>query len=161
MHVLLALFREPVNENASVYGRFIAGSLLLFAVLAAVLPAGPRREHEPKKAALVTPQPLVNHISLGAALSLHRTGRSIFVDARPPAAWERSRIASALTPDAASALLADEARRRQVGAIVVYCNAGCSSSNTVAASFAKSFDRPIYIYKGGWDEWQSLGLPTE
>lgn len=150
-----------MNDNAPVYGRFFTGSFLFFAVIYAVLPEQQPREQATKKAVTSPSRPSVTRISLGTALSLHRTGRSLFVDARSVEISKYGRIASAITPDAASALLANEPQRRHIGAIVVYCNAGCSSSEAVAASLARSSDRPVYVYQGGWQEWQSLGLPTE
>ena len=90
---------------------------------------------------------------------------AVFVDAREETAYGQGHITGAVSLPA-SAPGAGLGRFRQdvplSAFVVVYCNGfGCHDSMTVGAILLKAGYRSVFVYEGGFPEWQTAGYPVE
>lgn len=110
----------------------------------------------------------VTEIDLTTFFGLREAGRAVVYDVRPGLFYRMGHIPGAVAfsgkafgerfPQEQPALDAAVAAGK---VIVLYCtNLDCPDGGVVAAWLA---DRgyPVSVYKGGWEEWKSAGLPTE
>ncbi|HEY6007077.1 MAG TPA: rhodanese-like domain-containing protein [Geobacteraceae bacterium] len=87
-----------------------------------------------------------------------------FVDARDSEAFSRGRIAGARSLPVAK-LGPGLGRFRQTvplsSLIVVYCTGfSCQDSRTVAEKLQRTGYATVYVYEGGFPEWQAAGYPV-
>ena len=48
------------------------------------------------------------------------------------------------------------------GELLIYCdNSLCSRAEVVAGKMGRFLSARLYVYRGGWEEWSSAGLPVE
>ena len=94
-------------------------------------------------------------------------GANIFVDARNDAAFRNGHIPGAFQVD--HYRLADYIEpvleaAQSADKVIVYCNGGQCEDSIFTCKDLIDFDVPfenIYLYEGGWSEWESNGKPVE
>ena len=88
-----------------------------------------------------------------------------FVDAREETAYGRGHIAGAVSLPASDLATGLGRFRKEVpvsSLIVVYCNGfGCHDSMTVGTKLLEAGYRSVFVYEGGFPEWQAAGYPVE
>lgn len=89
---------------------------------------------------------------------------AVFIDARDGGAYRQAHIDGALSLPVGELdrRLADVSRSIPLAmSVVVYCNGfGCHDSNTVAERLAGAGYTSVFVYEGGFPEWQNAGYPT-
>jgi len=101
-------------------------------------------------------QPTVQRIGLAESLVLGKGTDTLFVDARSQAEFERGHIPGAVLADSA---LDERIRTGGYSNIVVYCSGpGCVSAPAVAGRILEKHPISVFIYSGGFDEWQATGM---
>jgi rhodanese-related sulfurtransferase len=110
-----------------------------------------------------TPQP----ISLDDFKGYVEKKEGLILDARPEIFHRLGHVPGALSfPredfDGAFARLRTRLEKDKSQALLVYCSGGeCEDSQMVADGLAKLGYRRVYVFKGGWDEWDGAHLPEE
>lgn len=89
---------------------------------------------------------------------------AVFVDARDIATYRQGHITGSISLPVAAlqegggTVLSGTAFSRP---LVVYCNGfACHDSKTVAVSLIKAGYGTVYVFEGGFPEWQSAGYPV-
>lgn len=124
----------------------LATEMLFLSILAA-LPALAYRQEAPASA----PDPFA--ITLAKAVSQ----KVLWVDARQPENRARGTISDAIALNTQNwdAELGSLFQRYQPEqAIVVYCDAGCHSAETVASRIRGLGLEPVYVLEGGYQAWE-------
>lgn len=138
-------------------------------------PSGPAAT-APAKEKLKSRKPLLppsqqgktSPISLDKVFEHQQAGTALIYDARASVLFKQGHIAGAInTP---KSVIEDVIRVREPELkaakasgkpIIVYCSGPlCTDSRTVARHLA-SHGYSSFIFSGGWEAWQSAGLPTE
>ena len=97
--------------------------------------------------------------------TLKESEMAVLVDARTAGDFEEGHIPGAISlpisefkekyDTAAGFLVKDKS-------IIIYCiGVNCIDSSLLAKELSKKGHREIYVYKGGIEEWESLGNPVE
>jgi rhodanese-related sulfurtransferase len=104
-------------------------------------------------------------ISLDEAAAKHQSKNIIFIDARDPADFEAGKIVGAINFPFE---MLDEYWPRVSGNlpiesdIVIYCSGGECESSLFLGRYLKSQGyNKIYVFYGGWSEWEKAKLPSE
>lgn len=102
-------------------------------------------------------------MSVEQAKELCDSGRSLFIDARAPDAYEAGHISGAVNiteqtlEDHVFALM-DKVRESRV---IIYCSsAECPQSMELAELLIENDIKPVYVFSGGLDQWQKMGYPV-
>jgi rhodanese-related sulfurtransferase len=124
----------------------LAKEMLFLSILAAL----PTLAYRPEAPAS-SPDPFA--ITLSKATSQ----KVLWVDARPPEKRARGTISNAVALntqnwDAELGSLFERYQPEQ--AIVVYCDAGCHSAETVAGRIRELGLEPVYVLEGGYQAWE-------
>ncbi|MBI2619577.1 MAG: rhodanese-like domain-containing protein [Ignavibacteriales bacterium] len=103
-------------------------------------------------------------INLAAAKEFFESGDAIFIDSRHAFDYRMGHIKDAINVPLAEVEEQDEllSGLPPEKTLVVYCDgADCNSSLELATHLlAKGFSN-VKVFFGGWNEWQSTGLPSE
>jgi rhodanese-related sulfurtransferase len=87
------------------------------------------------------------------------------VDARESLAYGRGHVAGAVSLPAGEVESGLGRFRHEVpltALVVVYCNGfGCHDSMTVGARLLKAGYRSVFVFEGGFPEWEAAGYPVE
>ncbi len=104
----------------------------------------------------------VKSISTEQALSLFNAG-VLFVDSREIEEYEEGHIPGALSSeDFMDLTFTIEEKQEKTAPIVAYCSGGeCAKSEDLAYGLQESGFTLIYIYMGGWSEWEEKGFEIE
>ena len=110
----------------------------------------------------------VRSISLSQAFDLQQSGNVIFYDARPSVLYKEGHIAGAISMPKSICEEVIRVREPELKAakaankpIIVYCSGVlCADARTVARHLSSS-GYSASILEGGWDQWNTAGLPTE
>jgi len=103
-------------------------------------------------------------ITLAAAKDLFESNNSIFIDARHEFDYQAGHIRGAVNIplkmfDAQFTLLNKISKDK---VLIVYCDgAECNSSIELAVKLTDSGFTNVKVFFGGWQEWNSAGLPIE
>ena len=103
-------------------------------------------------------------ITLAAAKELFASNNSIFIDARHEFDYQAGHIRGAVNIplkmfDAQFTLLNKISKDK---VLIVYCDgAECNSSIELAVKLTESGFTNVKVFFGGWQEWNSAGLPIE
>lgn len=105
----------------------------------------------------------LTQISLEQARQLYDSGKAIFLDARTEAEFAEGHIKGALSmPYEQRDEHADLLPGLEGKAIVTYCGGKECKASIHLAEHLREFDfSPIFIFFGGWPEWQKAGYPVE
>jgi len=99
--------------------------------------------------------------------SFMKKGKVLIIDARPGLFYKLGHIPGAVSLPATSKELSDEARKILSGVplkrtIVVYCaDKNCENAETVAKQIIQAGYENIFIFSGGWLEWEETGRGIE
>ena len=121
--------------------------------------ATPAATPQPPGQASAEPQ----SVSLEQAYALFTSGKTVFVDARTEKEYGEGHIQGSLNIphehwEDYSALFGKLENRP----VVTYCSgAECKASVHLADNFTQMGFSPIYVFFGGWPEWQKAGYPME
>jgi rhodanese-related sulfurtransferase len=94
-------------------------------------------------------------------------GDALILDARPEIFHRLGHVPGALSLpredfDAAYAKLRSRLETDKGQSLLVYCSdAACEDSQMVADGLSKLGYRRVFVFKGGWDEWEAAHLPEE
>lgn len=105
-------------------------------------------------------------LDLAAALTLFKTARTVFVDARPANAWKQGHIMGAISLPLA-VIQAEKEWLDHPGLadavnVVVYCDRkNCATGPLAAALLRRKLRSQVSVYGGGWEQWKALDLPYE
>ena len=104
----------------------------------------------------------IKSISTEQALSLFQAG-VLFVDAREIEEYEEGHIFGAISSeDFMDLTFTIEEKQGKTVPIVTYCGGGeCAKSEELAYGLLESGFNQVYIYLGGWTEWEEKGLKIE
>ncbi len=88
---------------------------------------------------------------------------TVFIDAREAEYYEEGHITGAWNIGSPLELAFKlDSLQGKTGSIVTYCGEDdCGSSEELAYTLKEMGFTKLYIYKGGWLEWQAAGLPSE
>lgn len=104
-------------------------------------------------------------ITLDQAFAMYTSGEALFIDAREPAEYEEGHITgSRLLPfEHMDDYLGDVLNDYQDGTpVVCYCSGKeCKASLRLGDQLFGLGIRPLYVFFGGWQEWQDAGYPIE
>jgi len=96
---------------------------------------------------------------------LRETGTIIILDARIPEKYGTAHIPGAVNLPIASFDVSYEATAHLMTegkSLVLYCiGEHCIDSSLLARELYKKGHREIFVYKGGIEEWQAMGLPVQ
>lgn len=110
--------------------------------------------------------PVVQYLDL-AAFRQFVDEKGVVLDARPKIFYRSGHIPSAVSfPREDFETTYDKHRllleKNKAQPIAVYCsNSGCEDSQLVADALLKLAYRNVYVFKGGWSEWDGAHLPEE
>lgn len=107
-------------------------------------------------------EPVLQSISLQQAKKLFEE-QVLFVDARGVEYWSEGHIAGAMVNANFMELTfnINEAQGKS-NPIVIYCSDDdCGSSEDLAYDLQYAGFTHLYVFKGGWLEWNEAGYPTE
>ena len=139
---------------------------------AAVVPVASAKKEAPATAEKKRLRPSergdVRSISLSNAFELQQSGDVIFYDARPSVLYKAGHIAGAISMPKSICEEVIKVREPELKAakaankpIIVYCSGVlCADARTVARHLSNS-GYSASILEGGWDQWNTAGLPTE
>ena len=106
----------------------------------------------------------VKWIDYNEVVSLLDSKGAILIDAREPAFYEDGHIPGAISwpfNEFMEYLEKYKDRLSDDKPLVVYCEGGnCDQSNSLAEDLKVTGYREIYIYQGGFSEWQAMGMPV-
>lgn len=161
------------KTRAAFVARKLVPLILLVTVFAVGLYVGTNYpfawfDRTPKKS-LATPEPPMTEPGSITLTDLNAAPKSevLIVDARPRLFFQRGHIPGAINiakqylardlPNAEAVLNQSRGRR-----VIVYCTADdCDDSLFVARELLRSGMSRVYVFKGGWQEWQTAGLQEE
>ena len=106
--------------------------------------------------------PVLVGITMERAKILYEGG-TVFIDAREAEYYHEGHIAGAWNISSTLELVFKlDSLQGKSGAVVTYCGeVDCGSSDDLAYTLQEMGFTKLYIYKGGWLEWQAAGLPSE
>lgn len=110
----------------------------------------------------ISSEPVLVAVNLDQAKQLYDEG-VIFVDARPDEYFVQGHVAGAWKSGIFMELAFNlEEKQGKQAPIVIYCSDdGCGDSEEVAYDLQSQGFTRIYVFKGGWQEWNQAGYPTE
>jgi rhodanese-related sulfurtransferase len=103
-------------------------------------------------------------IKLNQALKLYNSGRALFVDARDKWDFAEGHIKDAVNIpeysfDKSNPVLKTIPKDKT---IITYCGGDdCEMSEKLAEYFSELGYKNVFIFFGGWNEWQAANYPTE
>ena len=106
--------------------------------------------------------PTIREIDLEMAKDLFTSGK-LFVDARAIEYFKQGHIPGSVANDDIDALASDiESRIGQNVAFIIYCSDDdCGSSDELASDLYNEGFTKLFVFKGGWLEWNESGYPVE
>lgn len=144
---------------------FLREAIPLFLILAfifahrtfeagAAIERGIRLERAPPGAA-------VQELDLAEFLSMRQRGDTLIIDARSAQAFQNGHIPKAINFTDVVELLATISRTKASN-VVLYCaDANCPSAQQVAIEVRKNNPFAVFVYRGGFAEWQAGALEIE
>jgi rhodanese-related sulfurtransferase len=94
---------------------------------------------------------------------MRKDGSTLFIDARPIEQFQQGHIVGARSLPLAESASAIPPLFREVPPtrrLVIYCSGnGCSDSHELAARLMAAGYSSVFVYEGGFPEWQQQGLP--
>ena len=104
-------------------------------------------------------------VSMGRLNSLLESGIIILLDARSHEEYDAGHIAGAISFPYDELLGHYDELRENIpinGDVVIYCESvTCDQSENLATELKLMGYERVVIYKGGWQEWEAVGLPVE
>ena len=105
--------------------------------------------------------PMIRTIDIEIAKTLFENN-TLFVDARAEEYFENGHIPNAICNDDINLLIEEIDSRIQVDeGFIVYCSDDdCGSSEELAYKLQEQGFMSIYVFKGGWKQWNNNNLPV-
>lgn len=102
-------------------------------------------------------------IKVAEAKDLCDSAQAFFIDARPPHVFAAGHIQGAIniTEQTLDDNLFDLMDRASQTKIVLYCTGPeCPEAMELAELIVENDIKPVYVYTGGWLQWQEKGFPV-
>ncbi len=108
--------------------------------------------------------PVLSSLALPQVRAIQQAGSMLFLDAREPAMFLVGHVPGALNIPSSGvdeAMATHRAMLEEAGGFVVYCDSpdGKLARATAQALLQRGL-RNLYLFPGGWSQWQAAGLPV-
>lgn len=104
-------------------------------------------------------------VELEHAMQAHDDGETVFVDARPNEFFGLGHIAGAISLPRSTFTKdypAFTSKVQKDRPLMIYCSESkCVDSTVVAQALTRLGYKKVEIFKGGWDEWEVAGQPSD
>jgi len=90
-------------------------------------------------------------------------GDALFIDARPTHSYNEGHIPGAvnITEQTLDLFLVDVIETARETAVIAYCTGPeCPQAKELAELLVENEITPVYVYTGGWDEWEKHAYPA-